>query len=162
MLFFGNSLFRVGLEWIRIIIFFSLMFSQSRSRFGFRRRPIYVFWFFDFFFLFFWHSLFRVGLEWIWTRICFLSFSASPIPFWLEKKPYWYFLIFWIFFLFFWNSLFQVEIEWIRMIILFFFSHSQSVPSCFGFKRSHIDVFEFFYYFFGIPYSGLGLNGSEW
>ena len=46
----------------------------------------------------------------------------------------------------------------------FFFSHSQPLPSCFGLKRSHIDVFqffEFFCYFFGIPYSESGLNGSE-
>ena len=76
-----------------------------------------------------------------------LSFSASPVALWLEKKPYWCFLIFSIFLLFFWNSLFRVGLEWIRTIILFF-SHSRPFPSRFGFKRSHIDVFEFFCYLF--------------
>ena len=47
----------------------------------------------------------------------------------------------------------------------FFFSHSRPVPSSFGLKWSHNDVlwiFKFFYYFFGIPYSRSGWNGSEW
>ena len=105
----------------------------------------------------------RVGMDRN-ENFFFLSYSAYPISFWLEMKPQWCFLIFWIFLLFFWNSLFLVGLEWIGTRI-FFFSHSRPVPSSFGLKWSHNDVlwiFKFFYYFFGIPYSRSGWNGSEW
>ena len=119
LLLFLNSLFRVGLEWIKTRIFFSHILSLSRPVLAWKE-AILMFFNFSIFLLFFWNSLFRVRFEWIRTIIFFfLSFSASPVPSWLLNKPYW---SFWIFLLYFQNSIFWIGLELAGTI--FFFSHS--------------------------------------
>ena len=140
MLFFCNSLFRVGLEWIRTRIFFSHIPSLSHPFLAWKEAMLMFFNFFNSFAIFLEFPIpGRFGMDQN-ENFFFLTFSASLVSFWLEKKPYWCFLIFWIFLLFFCDSLFRVGLEWIRTRI-FFFSHSQPIPSLFGLKRSHIDVF---------------------
>ena len=80
MLFFRNSLFRVGFKWIRTIIFFFSYSQPVLSRFGFKRSHNHIILVFSIFLLFFWNSLFRVGLEWIGT-ITFFLYHSQPVPY---------------------------------------------------------------------------------
>ena len=100
----------------------------------------------------------QVGIDWN-DNFYFLSFSTYANLFWLEKKSYWCFLIVWIFLLFL--EFFITGRVGTDRTILFIFSLYRPFPTCFDLKWSHNGVFYFFFYFFGILYSGLGRNWSE-
>ena len=98
--------------------------------------------FFNFciFLIFFWNSLFRAELEWIRTRIFFshiLNLSRLVLA-WKEA----------IMMFFSFLNFFAIFLEYpipgrvgLDQNENFFFSHSQPLPSRFGLKRSHNDVF---------------------
>ena len=117
-----------------------LSFSASPVPFWLEKKPYCCFLIFWIFLLFFWNSLFRVRFEWIGMIIFFfLSFSAGPYPVLALKEAILIFFNFLNFFAIF--SVFYIP-DWLGTNRNdFFFSHSQPVPSHFGLKRSHNDVF---------------------
>ena len=118
--------------------FFPLMLSRSRPVLVLKKL-YWCFLIFWIFLLFFRSSIFWIALELMGT-ISFSPILSLSHPFLASEEAIMMFFNFLIFMLFFWNSLFRVGLEWIKTRI-FFFSHSQPLPSRFGFKRSHIDVF---------------------
>ena len=118
-------------------------------------------------------NFFAICLEfsithWVGTKrndnLYFLSFSAFSNQFLLEKKPKLFvFLIFSIFLQFFMNFLLRVGLERNGMTI-FIFPVSRSIPTYYGLKWSHNDIFifsEFVYYFYGIFWYVSGRNKTE-
>ena len=157
--FFGIPYFGSGWNRSEREFFFSLILNQSCLSLAWK---VTTKTFFNFFTIFLEFPLpGPVGMVQN-ENFLFVSFSASPVPFWHVKKPYWCFLIFLIFLQFFLNSLIWVRFEWIGTII-FFSSHSQLVPSRFGFKGSHIDVFFFFNFFnFFAIFLEIPIPGRDW
>ena len=117
-------------------IFFSLILSLSRPILAWKEAITMFFNFLNFFAIFLEFPIpGRVGMDRNKNIFFSLILSLSrPVLAW--KESIWRFLIF---LLFFWNSLFQVRLEWFKTRI--FFLHSQPLPSRFGLRRSHIDVF---------------------
>ena len=102
LLFFWNSVFRVGLEWIRMRIFFFSHCKPVSSRFDLKRSHNDVFSFFKFFCYFF--GIPYSGTGWNGSEREYFFFSHSqPVLscFGLKRNHNDVFLFFFIFLLFF-------------------------------------------------------------
>ena len=120
--------------------FFFLTFLASPAPFWLEKKPCWCFLIFLIFLLFFWNSLFRVGLEWIRTRIFFSHVLSLSRPVLAWKEAILMFFNFLNFFAIFLRFPIPGRVG-MDQNENFFFSPSQPIPSLFGLKRSHIDVF---------------------
>ena len=155
--FFFNSQFRVGLEWIGTIIFFSLILSLSRPILAWKEAIIIFFNFLNYF-EFFWEFYIpdRVGTDQNENFFfsLFLDHSQTVLA---SNEHIMLFLNFFAIFL---------EFSIPGRVITdrngkFIFSLSQRVPSRFGFKKNHYDVFLIFCIFLQFFWNSLFQVGYE-
>ena len=139
MLFFWKSIFRVGFERIRMIIFFPLILNLSRPVLALKEAILMFFNFLNFFSIF---SEFYIP-DWIGIDRNDFFFSlilsqSHPVLAWKEAiMMFFNFLNFFAIFLEF-PIPGRVGMDQNKN---FFFSHSQPLSSRFALKRSHNDVF---------------------
>ena len=144
LLFFCHSLFRVGLEWIRMITFFFFGITLSRSYpvLAWKEAIMIFFNFLNFFAIFLEFPIpNRVKMDRNDNFFFLVWLSTCPVPLWLEMKPKWCFLIFWIFLLFFLEFPILGRVGMDQNDNFFFVWLSACPVPHFHLKWSHSDVF---------------------